>query len=146
MPVNVDRAANLPPIRFEPVPQWAGELMPVTVDRAANLPPISLGRAAHLSGVTTGRAAGLNSVVTLATDRRHKLHDEGWDLLDPSICLARDPMITFRLSSMIKQLQQSGNPQLAAGLMVWVHSLRALTRPELRSLGRDMWRGIVRQT
>jgi len=82
--------------------------------------------------------------VACATDWRHKLHDEGCDLLDPSICLAKDPMITFRLSNAIGKLQRSGNPQLAAGLMVWVHTLRAMTRPELRTLGRAMWRELER--
>ena len=28
--------------------------------------------------------------------------------------------------------------------MVWVHTLRALDRPELRSLGRSMWRELAR--
>jgi hypothetical protein len=32
----------------------------------------------------------------------------------------------------------------ATGVMVWLHTLRALSTPEVRNLGRDMWRQLQR--
>ena len=86
----------------------------------------------------------LGMVVACATNWRHELRQDGWDLLAPSLCLATDPMITFRLIKAIQKLQHDDRPELAVGLMVWVHTLRALTRLQLRSLGRDMWRELSR--
>ena len=86
----------------------------------------------------------LGMVVACATNWRHELGQDGWDLLEPSLCLATDPMITFRLTKAIQKLQHDGRPELAVGLMVWVHTLRASTRLQLRSLGRDMWRELSR--
>ena len=39
----------------------------------------------------------------------------------------------------IKELQKNSLEAQATGLMVWVHSLRSVSFPENRILGREMW-------
>ena len=48
------------------------------------------------------------------------------------------------IGRLIKQAQRRGNPVAASGLMVWLHSLRALNAPELRDGGREMWAELSR--
>ena len=43
------------------------------------------------------------------------------------------------IGHLIKKAQRKGNFVAAAGLMVWLHSLRALNAAELRDFGRVMW-------
>jgi hypothetical protein len=53
-------------------------------------------------------------------------------------------MCPITLSSAIKQFQKIGQPTDALGCMIWLHSVRALNVPEIRVLGRDMWRQLSR--
>jgi hypothetical protein len=48
------------------------------------------------------------------------------------------------LSGMVREFQKIGQPSDAAGAMVWLHSMRALGFPEVRELGRDMWKELQR--
>lgn len=86
----------------------------------------------------------LGLVVALATDRRHILEADGHLVSDPTIYVAANPDFTFQLSRATIQHQKQGNLVLAAALMVWIHTLRAGTRLELRQYGRDMWRELQR--
>jgi len=86
----------------------------------------------------------LGMVVACATDCRNRIGDKGFNLLEPALCRAKDPMIAFQLSSELNALQRAGNSLQVAGLMVWVHTLRATDRLELRSHGRNMWRELSR--
>lgn len=52
--------------------------------------------------------------------------------------------VPFKLNRLIQQYQRDGAPILAAGVMVWLHSARAILQPELRLTGREMWRELVR--
>jgi hypothetical protein len=45
---------------------------------------------------------------------------------------------------MVREFQKIGQPSDAAGTMVWLHSMRALAFPEVRELGRDMWKELQR--
>jgi hypothetical protein len=40
--------------------------------------------------------------------------------------------------------QREGNPTWAAGMTVWVHTLRVYRWPELRLMGRAMWKELMR--
>jgi hypothetical protein len=51
---------------------------------------------------------------------------------------------TIKLIRRIGQFQQLNEPANATGLMLWVHSIRALNVPEIRFLGKEMWREIDR--
>lgn len=83
-------------------------------------------------------------IVAVATHQRHLLVAEGFNVMDPINFVSVNPMATYRLSQTIQSLQKERKYQAAAGLMVWVHTLRAATRPELRLLGREMWRELQR--
>lgn len=97
-----------------------------------------------LEGLRGADSDDIGLIVACATDWRHRLAVGGCDLRFPAVCLLSDSTITFKLVKQIQALQKQGLPHLAVGLMVWVHSLRAMTRPELRRLGREMWKELSR--
>lgn len=49
-----------------------------------------------------------------------------------------------RVSRLVRKFQTDSEYIDAAGAMVWVHTLRSLTIPELRDLGRQMWQQLER--
>lgn len=96
------------------------------------------------------RLAGLDSsevsmMVVAAAEWRNRLAEsEGLDLLQPGAVLVQHPKLTFILSRTVQKLQGSCDFAAAAGLIIWVHSLRAMTDPLLRADGRAMWRELER--
>jgi hypothetical protein len=91
----------------------------------------------------------LGLVVAGATDIRHKLfHRKGWALLYPSVELAKDPAIAMDIGGLVKELQRQQNLAAAAALMVWAHSIRAMSQAgglvNLRKIGRRMWGELAR--
>lgn len=50
----------------------------------------------------------------------------------------------MELSRLTREAQKEGNPVGAAGLMILLHSARAINMPELRFLGRTMWKELQR--
>lgn len=77
--------------------------------------------------------------VAFAADFRIKLFATGVDLGDPLSVNSKFPELTSQLSREVLSLQRQERTVEAAPLIIWVHSLRALSRPELRKLGRKMW-------
>lgn len=53
-------------------------------------------------------------------------------------------MCPITLTSTIKQFQKINQPSDALGVMIWLHSVRALNTPELRIYGREMWQELKR--
>lgn len=53
-------------------------------------------------------------------------------------------MCPITLVSAIKQFQGMNQPSDALGVMIWLHSVRALNVPELRIIGREMWEELSR--
>jgi len=53
-------------------------------------------------------------------------------------------MCPIALISLIKQFQKINQPSDALGVMILLHSVRALNVPEIRALGRDMWKQLER--
>ena len=53
-------------------------------------------------------------------------------------------MSSVALVSLIKEFQKMGQPSDATGAMIWLHSVRALNVPEIRILGREMWKQLER--
>lgn len=80
----------------------------------------------------------LSVIVALATHWRNTFEKDGIDLLDPVTAEQRSPLIGLQLNRMIKDLQKD-NPLFAVGLMVWLHTIRAASIPEVRYKGRMMW-------
>lgn len=82
-------------------------------------------------------------VMAIASHQRQKLEtSRGWPLLYPAACWRLEPNIAIKLTQVTLEIQRQNSPQLAAGLMVWVHTIRVLSptsSPELRQLGREMW-------
>jgi len=44
-----------------------------------------------------------------------------------------------QLAAEIKKFQREGKPQHAVGFMVWLHTVRAATFPELKAVARQIW-------
>lgn len=53
-------------------------------------------------------------------------------------------LCSVTLASAVTQFQKMGQPSDACGVMIWLHSVRALNSPELRGLGRDLWGELLR--
>lgn len=91
---------------------------------------------------------GLALILVVATYARIQLALQGV-LREGSLDGSRERKVEDALAVMpigrrIKKAQRKGNFVAAAGLLVWLHSLRALNAAELRDLGRLMWRELAR--
>lgn len=64
---------------------------------------------------------------------------KGRDLYSMESWLLSHKLFPVELVSSIKTLQKSGSASSAPGLMVWLHSARALLYPDLRLGGRNIW-------
>lgn len=53
-------------------------------------------------------------------------------------------MVQQRISRLVRSCQWRNEYIDAAGAMIWLHTLRSLSIPELRSLGRQMWQQLER--
>jgi hypothetical protein len=53
-------------------------------------------------------------------------------------------MVQRRISRLVRRFQTDHEYIDAAGAIVWLHTLRSLSRPELRCLGRQMWQQLER--
>ena len=82
----------------------------------------------------------IGMVVATATHMRHNLATlKGYDLLDPILLMGTTPQAVLELSKLTTEFQKTGERSDAAAMMVWVHTLRAVARTELRTKGREMW-------
>ena len=89
----------------------------------------------------------LGSVAAVAAHMRNKmLCERGVDFLMPHAATAADPSLIFKLVGAIKEFQKRGKIGLinAAATMLWVHTIRAVNNPNLRSTAREMWGEIGR--
>ena len=68
------------------------------------------------------------------------------DLYDMGSWIIDDIAFPIELNKLIKALQRDGNPASTVGLQVWLHSARALTYPDLRIYGRDIWTELTKAT
>ena len=81
----------------------------------------------------------LGSVVAVVADYRNKMLEQGINLNEPMILVGTVPGIIPLLSGQVDPLQQEERTFEALPIIVWVHSLRAASTPELRQYGRDLW-------
>jgi hypothetical protein len=97
-----------------------------------------------ITGLRSADGEELGLVVAIATHLRNGMEEKGLIISDPIVFTSTHPYFTYEMSKTVIKLQKEGKLQLAAGWMVWVHTLRAGTRLELRQFGRDMWRELAR--
>ena len=86
----------------------------------------------------------LGHVVAMATHMRHALASSGHNVMDPIVYTAQNPTFAIFLGKLIAECQKQGRMQDAAALMVWLHTIRAGIRLELRGLAREMWGELAR--
>jgi hypothetical protein len=85
-------------------------------------------------------------VVAIAAILRTELQARG-HLPDEMLEVASDPrqsLTQLEMSRLVRRYQAENRFQEALGAMVWLHTLRSLSAPELRFLGRQMWQQLER--
>ena len=91
----------------------------------------------------------LATLLVIATTIRLKLLQAG-TISESALDLSQykgtfeEDMAALKINRLISGFQKAGQPSDAAGAMVWLHSVRALQTPELRLLGRQMWKELTR--
>ncbi len=94
----------------------------------------------YLTVLSAMPGSELGMLLASATDLKNEMVRNGVaDVSAPYILTEKMPLITFEFSKRVIRLQKKRRFEDAAALMVWVHTLRAASRPELRGLGRNMW-------
>jgi hypothetical protein len=87
-----------------------------------------------------GAVVAMASIVRVALRKSDLLPDELVQLTsDPKQAVAQ-----LAVSQLIGRYQREKRYGEATGAMVWLHTLRALSVPEIRLLGREMWRQLER--
>lgn len=85
-------------------------------------------------------AADIAPLIIVATSYRNGLKSNTEiDLLKPALCTITSPEILLVLRPEIKLKQRNQEYGVAAGLMVWLHTLRCISDPLLRKYGRELW-------
>jgi len=91
-------------------------------------------------------AEELGMVVALAAWIRINLRSAG-KLPDEMLSVTTDPCqaeVQLRISRLVRTFQAEKQFTDATGALVWLHTLRALSAPERRLLGRQMWKQLER--
>jgi hypothetical protein len=83
-------------------------------------------------GMTAVQAAQFAAFLYADTDGKT-------DLRSPGAALASRPGLLSELTEIVIQLQKAGRQSEAAGIIVWVNTLRAELMPELRPPVKQMW-------
>jgi hypothetical protein len=87
----------------------------------------------------------LGLVAAQAADVCARMHAEaGIDLLNPVAVIAESPHLGMKITSTVINMQKKGMQATVPGMMVWMHTLRAEDRLELRHAAKEMWRVIAR--
>jgi hypothetical protein len=85
----------------------------------------------------------LGMLVAIAAALRISLRDAG-ELPDELLQVTADPRQPAIQQAMANLVLSFRTPAQAVGAIVWLHTLRALSIPELRYLGRQMWQQLQR--
>jgi hypothetical protein len=78
-------------------------------------------------------------VVMAAQFREQFIATDGIDLIEPALALHLKPNLALEIGSIIRDLQRVNAKSYAAGVMVWLHSVRAQTSLEVRAVVRRIW-------
>jgi hypothetical protein len=60
-----------------------------------------------------------------------------------SVELIAYPIMLEQFEGLVKYLDRNVGPVEAAGVVIWVHTLRGIIHPELRPLAKQMWENIM---
>ena len=93
-----------------------------------------------LSDVQIGAAVAAAAIVRVALRENGVLSDE-------LLRFTRDPMqvrTQLSIAQLVRRYQAEERYREATGALIWLNTLRALSFPEGRSLGREMWRELRR--
>lgn len=88
----------------------------------------------------------LGMVVAIAAIVRTELRSHG-HVPDEMLEVTNDPqqaLTQLEMSRLVRRYQAEKRFQEALGAMVWLHTLRSLSTPELRFLGRQLWQQLER--
>ena len=98
-----------------------------------------------LNGLRGSDSGEIAAVVAMASIHRIHLNEMGI-LLNSALgsgpqilTLDEHRAVQHIVGKLTRKCQANGRPDLAAGMMVWLHSIRAFTFPEIRILAREMW-------
>lgn len=69
---------------------------------------------------------------------------KGLELYDIAFWINDNPLFVMELHKQIRGFQKRGQPQNAPGLMVWLHTARAASYPELKETARQIWAELER--
>jgi hypothetical protein len=95
--------------------------------------------------VSAADSSELGLPMLMATVYRHIVRRQyGFDLLRPAEVLAADHLICWRLAREVQGLQSKKDFLSATPVIIWLHSLRAMSDLQLRPLGRELWRELRR--
>jgi hypothetical protein len=91
-------------------------------------------------------AQKIGTLLVVAASVRIALRQSGV-LPDELVRVTADPQqaaAQLAVAQLVRRYQSKDRFEEAAGAMVWLHTMRALSTPELRLLGRQMWRELAR--
>ncbi|HDU8563571.1 TPA: hypothetical protein RG686_000837 [Morganella morganii] len=98
-----------------------------------------------ISALKQQDAADIAPLIIVATSYRNALKKNAdIDLLKPALCIIKDPDILLIFRPEIELKQRNEEYEIAAGLMVWLHTLRCASDPLLRKYGRELWQELQR--
>ncbi len=100
----------------------------------------------HIEGVEDRDVGPLVAVTTIIRINLENMNLLPRGLFDVDRVNQLDPKAKaqFRLSALNVQFQRRDQNNDAVGASILLHTLRALAYPELRELGRDLWRELAR--
>ncbi len=84
------------------------------------------------------------ALLSSLTLRKHILDSSKVDLMDPIIAIQQKPDIIISLSKKHEEFTAQQKPYLTVPFTIWIHTLRAISYPTLRTLGREMWKELSR--
>ena len=81
----------------------------------------------------------LGYTLLLATYVRHKVKEDGYDLLLTNMKYELNQQACAKLGQMIQEFKHNQQPPMMYACMIWVYTMNAATSMDLRSQGRQMW-------
>ena len=84
------------------------------------------------------------AVLAALTLRKEILTSSGIELMDPLIALQQNPDLTITFSKKHEEFTAQKLPHLTVPYTVWIHTLRSVSNPVIRTLGRQMWKELSR--
>lgn len=84
------------------------------------------------------------AVLSALTLRKEILKSSNIDLMDPIIALRQKPDLTITFSKKHEEFTAQKKPHLTVPYTIWIHTLRSVSNPVIRTLGREMWKELSR--